>query len=120
MSKKVKDVLDPMRAYRCKNCTEKSVEHIAIEIKRFYAVFLQRLMTELTDVLKREHEAAKNVVSVSKSLMTRRIILGLYRGVVHNNFNLKNRILDHISISFHNLSGYEAHRFIKKLGKSLI
>ena len=120
MSKKVKDVLDPMRAYRCKNCTEKSVEHIANEIKRFYAVFLQRLMTELTDVLKREHEASKNVVSVSKSLMTRRIILGLYRGVVHSNFNLKNRILDHISILFHNLSGYEAHRFIKKLGKCLI
>ena len=32
---------------------------------------------------------------------------------------MKYKILDHIPIVFHNLSGYEAHLFIKELGKRL-
>ena len=42
---------------------------------------------------------------------------GLYRGSAHNNFNLKYRIPDYISIVFHSLSSYDAHLFIKELGK---
>ena len=42
---------------------------------------------------------------------------GLYQGAAHNNCNLKYRIPDHIPIVFHNLSGYDAHLFIKELGK---
>ena len=42
---------------------------------------------------------------------------GLYWGAAHNNCNLKYRIPDHIHIVFHNLSGYDAHLFIKELGR---
>ena len=42
---------------------------------------------------------------------------GLYWGSAHNNFNLKYRIPDYISIVFHSLSSYDAHLFIKELGK---
>ena len=42
---------------------------------------------------------------------------GLYQGAAHNNCNLTYRIPDHISIVFHNLSGYDAHLFIKELGR---
>ena len=42
---------------------------------------------------------------------------GLYRGAAHNDCNLKNKILGHISIVFYNLSGYDAHLFIKELGR---
>ena len=41
--------------------------------------------------------------------------MSLYRGAAHNNFNLKYRIPDCIPIVFHNLSGYDAHLFIKEL-----
>ena len=41
----------------------------------------------------------------------------MYRGVAHNNCNLKYRIPDHIPIAFHNLSEYDAHLFIRELGK---
>ena len=37
--------------------------------------------------------------------------------VAHNNCNLKYRIPDHIPIMYHNLSGYDAHLFIKELGR---
>ena len=42
---------------------------------------------------------------------------GLYRAVSHNNCKWKYRIPDHIPIVFHNLSGYDAHLFIKELGR---
>ena len=38
---------------------EKFVEYLEEEVRRLYATFPQQLMTELTDVLKREHEAAE-------------------------------------------------------------
>ena len=41
---------------------------------------------------------------------------GRYRGAAHNNCNLKYRKPNNISVFFHNLSGYDSHLFIKKLG----
>ena len=45
--------------YRGKDCVEKFVEYIEEEVRRLYATFPQQPMTGLTDVLKREHEAAE-------------------------------------------------------------
>ena len=42
---------------------------------------------------------------------------GMYRGAAHNNCNLKYRIPDHTPTVCHNLSGYDAHLFIRELGK---
>ena len=39
-----------------------------------------------------------------------------YRGPAHNRCNLKYRKPKNISVFFHNLSGYDSHLFIKKLG----
>ena len=52
------DVPDSLKMYRGKDCVEKFLEHIEVEVKRLYATFLQQPMTKPTDVLKREHEAA--------------------------------------------------------------
>ena len=41
---------------------------------------------------------------------------GLYRGAAHNSCNLKYRKPNNISVFFHNLTGYDSHLFIKKLG----
>ena len=41
---------------------------------------------------------------------------GQYRGPAHNNCNLKYRKPKSVSVFFHNLSGYDSHLFIKKLG----
>ena len=53
------DVPDPLKMYRGKDCVEKFVEYIEEEVKRLYEVFPRQPMTKLTDVLKREHEAAE-------------------------------------------------------------
>ena len=41
---------------------------------------------------------------------------GKFRGAACNSCNLKLRRQDNISVFFHNLSGYDSHLFIKKLG----
>ena len=41
---------------------------------------------------------------------------GRYRGAAHNRCNLKYNKPNNISVFFHNLSGYDSHLFIKKLG----
>ena len=41
---------------------------------------------------------------------------GLYRGPAHSLCNLRYKIPSHIPVVFHNLSGYDAHLFIRELG----
>ena len=82
-------------------------------------------MTKLTDVQKREHEVAEKRHIWHKEFndpRNRRVrdhchYTGRYRGAAHNNCNLKYLIPNHIPIVFHNLSGYDAHLFIKELGR---
>ena len=84
-------------------------------------------MTKLTDVLKREHDAAEKCHICLKEFndpRNRKVrdhchYTGLYRGAAHNNCNLKYLIPDYIPSVFHNLSGYDAHFFIKELGRRL-
>ena len=111
--------------YRGKDCVERFVEYIGEEVKLMYATFPRQAMIELTDALKREHRAAKRCHIWLKEFndpRNRKVrdhchYTGLYRGAGHNNCNLKYWIPDQIPIVFHNLSGYDAHLFIKKLGK---
>ena len=42
---------------------------------------------------------------------------GNYRGPAHRNCNLMYRIPSYIPVVFHNLSGYDAHLFIRELGR---
>ena len=111
--------------YRGKDCVEKFVEYIEEGIKRLYETFPRQPMTKLIDVLKREHEAAEKCHICLKEFndpRNRKVrdhchYTGLYRGAAHNNCNLKYLIPDYIPIVFHNLSGYDAHLFIKELGR---
>ena len=119
------DAPDPLKIYRGKDCVQKFVEYIEEEVKQLYATFPRQLMAKLTDVLKREHKAAeKRHICLkefndpkNKKLRDYCHHTCLYRGTAHNNCNLKYRIPDHIPILFHNLSGYDAHLFIKELGR---
>ena len=119
-----RDVPNPLKMYRGKDCVEKFVEYTEEEVKRLYATFPQRPMTGLTDVLKREHKAAEKCHICLKKLndpKNKKIrdhchYTGEYRGAAHNNCNLKYKIPDYIPIVFHNLSSYDAHLFIKELG----
>ena len=121
------DVPNPLKMCRSKDCVETFVEYIEEEVKQLYATFPQQPMTRLTDESKREHKAAEKCHIClkgfndpkNKKVRDHCHYTGDYRGAVHNNCNLKYKIPDHIPIVFHNLSGYDAHLFIKELGRRL-
>ena len=117
------DVSDPLNMYQGNDCLERFVEYIEEEVKQFYGTLLRQLMAKLTDALKGEHKAAQKCHICLKEFndpKNRKVrdhchYSGLYRGAAHNNCNLKYRIPHHIPIVFHNLSGFDAHVFIKEL-----
>ena len=119
------DPSEPLKMYRGKDCVEMFLEYIEEEVRRLYATFPQQPMTGLTVALKRENEAVEKChVSLKNfnNLKNKKVRdhchdTGLYRGAAHKNCNLKYRIPDHILIVFYNLSGYDAHLFIKELGR---
>ena len=104
---------------------EKFVGYIKEEVKLLYETFPRQPMTKLIDVLTRKHEAAEKCRICLKEFNDQRDRkvrdhfhhTSLFRGAVHNNCNLKYQIPDHIPVVFHNLSGYDAHLFIKELGR---
>ena len=96
------------------------------EVKRLYSLYPEQPMIPLTEVMQREYEEAstchicmKPFDNPEKNWKVRDHChyTGLYRGAAHNNCNLKYKIPKHIPIVFHNLSGYDAHLFIRQLGE---
>ena len=87
------DVSDSLKMYRGKGCVEKFVECIEEEIKRLYETFPRQPMIKLTDVLKREHEAAEKCHICLKEFndpKNKKVrdycqCTSLYRGAAHNN-----------------------------------
>ena len=118
-------VCDPLKMYWGKDCVEKFVECIEENVKHLFERFPRQLMTRLTDVRKREHEAAEKYNICLKEFNDPRNgkmrhhchYTGGYQGAAHSNCNLKYLIPDHIPIVFHDLSGYDAQLFIKVLGR---
>ena len=122
------DVSAPLKMYRGNDCVKNFVEYTEQEVKWLYETFPRQPMTKLTYVQKREHDAAEKCHICLKEFndpRNRRVrdhchYTGLYQGEAHNNCNLKYLIPDYIPIVFHNLSGYDAHLFIKELGRRFI
>ncbi|XP_057296227.1 uncharacterized protein LOC130625177 [Hydractinia symbiolongicarpus] len=83
-------------------------------------------MLPLTEVQRRRHDEASKCHICLKpfddSKNNRKVrdhchYTGRYRGAAHNSCNLKCKIPGHIPVIFHNLSGYDAHLFIRELGE---
>ena len=86
------------------------MNHVDNEVRWLYELYPQQPMAELTDVLKRGHEAAESCHICLKSFDDRdnRKVrdqchyTGLYRGAVHNDCNMKYKIPDFVPIAFYN------------------
>ena len=112
--------------YWGKDWVEKFVEHIEEKVKRLYETFPRQPMTKLTDVLKRDREASEMCHICLKEFndsRNRKVrdhchYTGFYWGAAHNNCNQKYLIPDYIPIVCHNFSSYDAHLFIKELGRN--
>ena len=118
------DVKNPLTIYRGKDCMSKFCELVKKEAKRLYNMFPEKLMKPLTSAEKKEyaksktcHICLKPFKSDNPKVRDHCHYTGKYRGPAHRICNLNFKIPPYIPVIFHNLSGYDAHLFIKELGK---
>ena len=117
------NVNDLLKLYRGKDCVETFCNHIKEEARRLYHMFPKLPMEPLTrKQFKRYKEATrchicyKPFTPIDPKERDHCHYTGLYRGPAHTLCNLRYKIPSYIPVMFHNLSGYDAHLFIRELG----
>ena len=120
-----REVKDPLKLYRGKDCPEKFCGHIRQEAHRLYHMFPEKLMDPLTKKQWKKYKCStichicfKPFNSKEPKVRDHCHYTGCYRGPAHSLCNLRYRIPSYILVVFHNLSGYDTHLFIKELGKN--
>jgi hypothetical protein len=110
-------------SYRGTDCVDKFIDAIYKDVARIHKV-----LTTNTPIIFNEKDElnflnAKLCHICNHFLFSDRVrdhchITGAYRGAAHNLCNLQYKRPGFVPIFFHNLSGYDSHLFIKKLGEA--
>ena len=117
------DVDKPMTQYRGSDCVEKFCEKIISEAKRLYESFPEVPMIPLTKSQLKEYKQATKCHICFKKFVDKGKVgdhchcSGLYRGAAHFSCNLQYKIPSYTPVVFHNLTGYDAHLFIREMAK---
>ena len=119
------EVKDPLKLYRGKDCPEKFCNYIRQETHRLYHMFPEKPMDPLTPKQWKKYKRStichicfKPFNSKEPKVRDHCHYTGCYRGPTHLLCNLRYRTPSYIPVIFRNLSGYDAHLFIKELGKN--
>ena len=117
------EVVTPLRTYRGKDCIGTFCNYIKGEVKRLYHMFPELPMDPLTKRQCKKYKKATKCHICYKPFTLRDPKVryhchytGLCRGPSHSLCNLRYKIPSYIPVVFHNLSGYDAHLFIRELG----
>ena len=118
-------VENPLRLYDGEDCVKKFCDHIIGEALHLYQSFPEKPMKPSTPKemdrykrLERCHICFKPFKEDNPKVRGHCHYTGCYRGPTHTKCNLQYKIPSYIPIMFHNLSGYDAHLFIKELAAS--
>ena len=118
------EVKDPFKLYRGKDCLEKFCDYIRKEANRLYHMFPEKPMDPLTLKQWKKYKKASRCHICFKPFIDPKKYPkvhdhchynGHYKGPANRNCNLMYRIPSYIPVVFHNLSGYDAHLFIREL-----
>ena len=117
-----REVKDPLRLYRGKDCVRKFCDHVTGEARRLYHSFPEKPMEPLTKAQWKDYKCVSSCHICFKPFREDKPKVrdhchytGRYRGPAHVGCNLQYKIPSYIPIMFHNLLGYDAHLFIKEL-----
>ena len=115
-------VENPLALYRGKDCVKKFCDHVIGEVRRLYHTFPEKPMDPLTKKQLKKYEEVSRCYICFKSFNGENPKVrdhchytGSYRGPAHMKCNLMYKIPPYTPIMVHNLSGYDAHLFIKEL-----
>ena len=112
------------RAKENEDVSRKFVEMLEEDIKNIFKQFnFSKKMLPLTKKEQSDFENAKICWICQKGLEGKKVrdhdhFTGQFRGAAHNQCNLQFKKPKFTPVIFHNLSGYDAHLFVKNLGKS--
>ena len=116
------EVKDPLKLYRGKDCVKKFCDHVIGEARHLYSSFPEKPMEPLTKKQWKDYKKASSCHICFKPFRegNRKVrdhfhYSGICRGEAHSLCNLQYKIPSYIPVVFHNLSGYDAHMFIKEL-----
>ena len=117
------DIDNLLRLYRGKDCIETFSNYIKGEAHRLYHMFPEKLMDHLTKKQWKKYKKGTKCHICYKPFTLRDPKVrdhchytGLYRGPAHSLCSLRYKIPSYIPVVFRNLSGYDAHLFIRELG----
>ena len=114
-------VKDPLKLHLGKDCVKKFCDHVIEEARRFYRSFPEKPMKPLTLKEMYIHNKSERCHICFKPFKDDVKVrdhchyTAKYRGAAHMKCNLQYKIPSYSPIVFHNLSGYDAHLFIKEL-----
>ena len=118
------EVKDPLKLYRGKDCVRKFCDHIIGESRCLYSSFPKKPMEPLMKAQWKDYKCVSSCHICFKPFKegARKVrdhchYSGIYRGAAHSLCNLQYKIPSYILVVFHNLTGYDAHMFIKELAK---
>ena len=118
-----RDIDNPLRIYRGKDCIETFCNYIKGEVHRLYHMFPELPTAPLTKKqwkkykrLTKCHICYKPFTHRDPKVRDHCHYTGLYRGPAYSLCNLRYKIPSYIPVVFHNLSGYDPHLFIRELG----
>ena len=119
------EVIDPLKICRGKDCIRKFCNHVIGEARPLYQSFPEKPMEPLTKKQWKDYKCVSSCHICFKPFRegNRKVRdhchnSGIYRGAAHSLCNLQYKIPSYIPVVFHNLSGYDAHMFIKELASS--
>ena len=119
-------VQNPTHIYHGNDCVEKFCEHIRLEAHKLFHMFPEKPMDPLMDKQWKKYNEAKgcpiclkpiNFMSKDPKVRDHCHYTGKFRGAAHRSCNLNYKVPSCIPVVFHNMSGYDAHLFIKELVK---
>ena len=111
------DIDNPLRLYRGKDCIETFCNYIKGEAHRLYHMFPAKLIDLLTKKQwKKYKKATKCHICYKLFTQTNQKVRDHCRYPSHSLCNLRYKIPSYIPVVFHNLSGCDAHLFIRELG----
>ena len=118
---------NPLKLYRGEDCVKVFCDYISNEARRLYHMFPEKPMKPLTHEQWRKfnkttncHICLKGFKEDNPKVRDHCHHTGKYRGHAHSICNLRYKIPHYIPIVFHNLSGYDAHLFIRELERNSI
>ena len=111
--------------YTGENVAEEFCRHLEIETRDIYDKYFKNIIpmkitrAELNEWRRTDAcHICEKAIGGDKKVKDHCHLTGKYRGAAHEICNLKYKEPSFIPVVFHNLSGYDAHLFVKELGMS--